>query len=206
MSNNTRHLREQFGIYLPRRSHPAWQALQTQTSQPQLHGHKLWGASRLLMDYLLQHPLTPQQPVLDLGCGQGSTSVFCATHFDSRIIANDADAAVFPYLDCLAEMNNCRIEHLIQSFDDINHDTLTNIDIIIGADICFWDHLAEPVYQLISRAIDAGVKKIIIADPNRPPFINVAEVCVEEYFGEILPWKTAIGGKVSGSILLIENA
>jgi predicted nicotinamide N-methyase len=203
---NKKYLREQFGIVLPRRSHPEWQTLQNAMQKPTLHGHRLWGASRLLMDYLTQHPLEKNLRILDIGCGWGITSVFCAKQFQATVIANDADPAVFTYVDFLAQLNHCQTESLIQPFDQINTATLNTIDILIGADICFWDHLAEPVFNLIQRAVATGVKKIIIADPNRPPFIAIAEACVNEFFGEVLPWKTAIGGKVSGSILLIENA
>lgn len=201
-----KYLREQFGVVLPRSSHPDWQALQIATQKPALHGHRLWGASRLLMDYLTHNPPEKDLRILDTGCGWGITSVFCAKQFQANVIANDADPAVFNYVNFLAKLNHCNIEPLIQPFDHIGDATLRSIDIVIGSDICFWDHIAEPVFNLLQRAIDAGVKKIIIADPNRPPFITVAEACVNEFFGEVIPWKTAIGGKVSGSILVIENA
>jgi predicted nicotinamide N-methyase len=206
VTSSSKYLREQFGVVLPRRSHPDWQKIQTGHQQPQLHGHKLWGASRLLMDYLSHHPLEKNLRILDLGCGWGITSVFCAKQFQARVIANDADPAVFPYVDFLAQLNDCKIESLIQTFDQISNKTLSHIDILIGADICFWDHLSEPVFDVIQRAVETGVKKIIIADPNRPPFIAAAEACVNEFFGELLPWKTAVGGKTSGSILIIENS
>ena len=31
---------------------------------------------------------------------------------------------------------------------------------LIAADICFWDELVDPVYNLVKRAVNAGVKKV----------------------------------------------
>lgn len=199
-------LREQFGILLPKKYHPTWLDLYQSDQIPHLHGDKIWNASRLLMDYLTQNPLEENQRILDVGCGQGVTSIFCTKHFNASVISNDADPAVFPYIDFLSALNECKTEYLACKFEEIEEELLSTIDILIGSDICFWDELEETVYELIQKAINNGVKKIIIADPNRPPFIAMAERCVDDFFGEIIPWKTSIGGKVSGSILIIENA
>ena len=48
---------------------------------------------------------------------------------------------------------------------------------LLAADVCFWDELVNPVFNLVNRAVRAGVKHILIADPERSPFFAVAERC-----------------------------
>ena len=58
---------------------------------------------------------------------------------------------------------------------------------------------------MISRAIDSGTKRILIADPQRAPFLRVAEAILSGYGGELLEWRVK-GTRSSGVILVIENA
>ena len=42
---------------------------------------------------------------------------------------------------------------------------LRQYDMLIAADICFWDELVDPVYKMVNRAVKAGVK----LHPDRRP-------------------------------------
>ena len=66
--------------------------------------------------------------------------------------------------------------------------------------------MSEALYELIARAVDAGVKQILIADPHRPPFLDVAEACIDDFFAELLPREVSTSRRHRGSILVIENA
>ena len=39
---------------------------------------------------------------------------------------------------------------------------------LMGTDICFWDEMTTPLFELIQRARAAGVEQVLIADPGRP--------------------------------------
>ena len=72
--------------------------------------------------------------------------------------------------------------------------------------ICFWDELVKPVSNMVNRAIDAGVKRIMIADPERSTFLEMAERCVDRHGGELVEWRTKGSVAARGSILIIDNA
>jgi predicted nicotinamide N-methyase len=171
-----------------------------------LHGNKLWGSAYLMMDFLQEHPLETGSRVLELGCGWGLASIYCAKYQQADVTALDADPAVFPYLALLAEHNQTTIKTLSADFTELSAEALSKYDVIIASDICFWDEMSEALYQLIARAVDVGVKKILIADPHRPPFIDVAEACIDDFFAELIPREINTTRRLSGSILLIENA
>ena len=54
--------------------------------------------------------------------------------------------------------------------------------------------MAEAVYQMIARAVDAGCGQILLSDPGRPPFLAVAEACVDDFYAELLPVEANGGG------------
>ncbi len=203
--NASAHTRQAYGITSLTSRHPDIQRLKRQQTEPSLHGNKLWGSCYLLMEYLQHAPLQSGSKVLDIGCGWGLGSIYCAKTFGCAVTASDADPAVFPYLNLLAEHNHVSIDTKAQRFSEISRQQLAGYDVIIGADICFWDELAEEVYQLIERALAAGVSRVILTDPQRPPFTEMAERCVEEHYAELLPIATDDPRRFTGSVLLIEN-
>ena len=198
--------RDYFGVRTLLASHPDMRRLKRATHATQLHGNKLWGSAYLLIDYLQKNPLPAASKVLDLGCGWGLASIYCAKHLQATVTAVDADPAVFPYLSLLAQHNAVNINTRCARFEALDADTLAQYDAIIASDICFWDEMSEEVFDLIHRAVDAGVKKIIIADPHRPPFLAVAEACIDDFFAELIPSEVLASRHHRGSILLIENA
>ena len=200
------HTRQAYGVTFLSSQHKALRKLKSHDSQPSIHGNKFWGSTYLLMDYLSNNPLSTGSKVLELGCGWGAAGIFCAKHFDTEVIAVDADPAVFPYLNLHAEINQVDITTAASYFEDLRAEHLADIDVIIGADICFWDELTDTLKHLIDMAIEAGVKKIILSDPERSPFLELAEHCVEEYFAELLPYNVDEPRRSSGCLLIIENA
>ncbi len=187
-------------------SHPAIRKLKRQHEQPSIHGNKLWRSSFLLIDYLKKKPPERCRSVLDAGCGWGMSGIYCAKTHNAKVISVDADADVFPYLLANAEANEVTVEPLASRFEKITTKQLENIDLLVAADICFWDELVNPVFNLVNRAVKAGVKKIIIADPERSPFFEVAERCADRFCAELLDWRTTKPLNASGSLLIIENA
>ena len=143
--------------------------------------------------------------VLDVGCGWGIGGIWCAKRFGAAVTSVDADPNVFPYLDVVADLNGVRTEHLVRRFERITTRELERYDLLIGADICFWDELTAPVANLVNRAIKAGVGEILIGDPERSPFLTMAERCIDRHGGELLEWCTRGALAARGTLLHINN-
>ena len=77
---------------------------------------------------------------------------------------------------------------------------------LIAADICFWDEMVNPVFNMINRAVKAGVKHIVIADPERPTFLQMAERCMNKHCAELIEWRCEGSIQARGAVLVIENA
>ncbi len=194
------------GVVMPTASHPAIRRVKRQGNYPSIHGNKLWKSSCLLIDYLHRYPPEHCRSVIDVGCGWGISGIWCARKFNARVTSMDADPDVFPYLEATAEINKVETEHLVSRFEKLKTRQLAQYDMLIAADICFWDELVDPVYNMVNRAVKAGVKQILIADPERPTFFEMAERCVEKHCAEIFEWETVSPIRASGAIMVIENA
>jgi hypothetical protein len=51
---------------------------------------------------------------------------------------------------------------ILKGFDELTQNHLRNVD------VCFWDNwdtMVSPIEDLIGRAMDMGVKLVLIADP-----------------------------------------
>jgi predicted nicotinamide N-methyase len=171
--------------------------------EPSIHGNKFWGSSWAIMDYLSQQGLPHGARVMDVGCGWGLAGIFCAHHFAARVTSVDADPEVFPYLELHAEINNVQVTPMRRKFGGLRRQELTDQDVILGADICFWDEMTLPLFQLIKRALAAGAQQIIMADPGRPPFSRLGDLCVAELGGEMKVWKAEEPVRVSASLLIV---
>ena len=205
MSTRTPHSRDLFGVTALSAAHPAMRQLK-RTHHATLHGNKSWSANYLLMDYLRQHPPEPGCQLLDVGCGFGLAGILCAKAFGAAVTAVDADESVFPFLQLHAAVNHVTIKTEQALFETISEPLLEASDWLIAADICFWDELADNVFELVERACNAGVEKIIIADPGRPPFWEMAEQCVEQFFAGIETRRIETPRATQGVVMVIENA
>ncbi|MEM6545748.1 MAG: methyltransferase domain-containing protein [Pseudomonadota bacterium] len=194
------------GVTLPTSRHPVIRRVKRSTDAPSIHGNKLWKSSCLLIDYLHRHPNPTPSRVLDAGCGWGIGGIWCAKEFGADVTSVDADPNVFPFLKATAELNGVVTDCKASRFEKLTIAYLSNFDTLIAADVCFWDEMVRPLANLVSRAIKAGVERIVIADPERPTFHEMAELCLERHGGELLPWSTKGSLATRGALLVINNA
>ena len=117
----------------------------------------------------------------------------------------DADPAVFPYLEAVVESGRVSTTPWVERFEKVRKKNLKQTDILFGGDICFWDELVKPVGQMIDSAIDAGVGTIVIGDPERPTFHEMAECAINKHGGELLDWRLSGTVKATGALLVIHN-
>jgi len=194
------------GVVMPTASHPDIRRVKRQGTYPSIHGNKLWKSSCLLIDYMNKNPPEKCKSVLDVGCGWGASGIWCAKKLGSKVTSMDADPDVFPFLEASAGINKVKTKQLVSRFEDLKTKQLAKYDMLIAADICFWDELVNPVTNMVNRAVKAGVKHILIADPERSTFFEMAERCVDKHCADIVDWKTRSPIKASGAIMVIENA
>ncbi len=74
-----------------------------------------------------------------------------------------------------------------------------------GADICFWDELTPVLFNLIRRALDQDVKRIIIADPGRSPFYDLAERCQARFNARVVERRTRTPRALSADLLIVDR-
>lgn len=181
------HMYQAYGIYLLESKHRLIRRLK-KAYQPSVHGHKTWNASFLLMDYLQHKPLKKKSKVLEVGCGWGPASIYCAKRFKARVTGLDVDKEVFPFLDVLAELNEVEIAPMTRRLETLKGPDLGKFDVIVGSDICFWDSLVKSLNQMINRAMKNGVKRIVITDPGRPTFYELCDMARKKHRVELAEW------------------
>jgi predicted nicotinamide N-methyase len=194
------------GVTMPTSSHPLVRQIRRQGVYPSIHGNKLWKSSRVLIDYLDKHRPVHSRHVLDVGCGWGIAGIWCAKALGSQVTSMDADASVFPFLAATADLNGVTATPLVSRFENLSTRQLSQFDLLIAADICFWEELVNPVFNLVNRAVKAGVKHIVIADPERSTFLDMAQRCQARHSAELLEWRTLRPVKARGALLVLENA
>jgi predicted nicotinamide N-methyase len=173
---------------------------------PSLHGFRVWPSSWLLIDYFNRSGFTRGSRVLDVGCGWGLAGIYCAKNHNSIVTCMDTDSAVFPYVRLHADTNNVDITTMVTGFEDLAVVNMKNFEIIIGADICFWDNMFETLKTLILKALKSGVKAVILSDPGREPFEKLGRYFVEEGNGKIMNWVVTRPHPIQGRILRINYA
>src|SRR2546425_11642872 len=190
-----------FGLTMLYPSHPEVRRLQHEAPRPALHGHKVWPTSFVLLDYLHHRGVPLGTRVLDLGCGWGLVGIACAKTFQAQVTGLDADAAVFPYLQLHAQRNGVHLATRHGTFAALTPQDLAAFDLLVGADICFWEDLVDPLYQLIRHSVAAGVAEILVADPSRPPFDELCARCVPLGDAEVFTWTMTTPVADTGRIL-----
>lgn len=197
-------MRRAFGLKILNANHKEIRRLKREGHQAELHGNKFWNSSFLIMDYLKKNPLKKKTRVLEIGCGWGLLGLYCAKNFGCKVTGIDADGNVLPFLQLHADINGVKMTGEKKSFQRLTVDYLNAYDLILGADICYWDDMTGILANLIARSKRAGVRQVLIADPCRPPFTDLAELCSKKYEQvELKETSLSRPVKASGEILIV---
>jgi predicted nicotinamide N-methyase len=194
--------RQAHGLTVLKAADPRIRSLKS-AHAPSLHGNKLWSSSWAVMDFLQTQGLPAGARVTDVGCGWGLAGIFCAHRFAAHVTCVDADPEVFPYLQLHAGLNGVQVRTRTSTFDQLGREELEGQDVLLGADICFWDELTQPLLELTRRGLGAGVQQIVIADPGRPPFSALCDRCVTEFGAEVKSWEADEPVRVRAELLIV---
>ena len=204
MPTNT--MRRAQGLKILNARHKEIRRLKREGHVAEIHGNKFWNSSFLIMDHLRRHSLAKRTRVLEIGCGWGLLGLYCAKRFSCKVHGIDAAAHVLPYLQLHADVNQVKMTAEKKTFQQLTVDYLSTFDLILGADICFWDELTPVLLNLMNRSKKAGVKHIMIADPCRPPFNDLSKKA-QERFDEVTVVEKFLSKPVraSGEILIVNK-
>jgi predicted nicotinamide N-methyase len=202
MINNQKKEIRAYGIKVLLSRHPIIRRLKKENI-PTSHGNKFWTSSWLLMDYFKRHGLSDGSRVMEIGCGWGLAGIYCAKKHDAIVTGIDIDSDVFPFCKAHADINKVDVSFIKKSFNGLRIRDLMGVDILIGADICFWDEMIDSLRRLINRALRADVKLILIADPVRSPFEELCDHFEAQNIGEVLNASVKRPRPISGQILRI---
>lgn len=192
--------RDVMGLKVLKNNHKWVRQLRDEYGYPSHHGNKVWNSSIVLMDYFKKHPIKRRSRVLEIGCGWAITAIYCAKNYQCSVAGLDIDKSVLPFAQLHAEINGVEIAAYAKSYQKASKTFLSEFDVIVGGDICFWDELSTPLYNLTRRAVDVGAR-VIIADPGRAPFMTVANRACDKLNADLHPWNTKVEKGVFGWVM-----
>ena len=141
--------------------------------------------------------------VMEVGCGWGLAAIYCAKKYGAKVTAIDRDSEILPYLLLHAGINEVEIIALKKDFTRLRARDFEQVDLLIGADICFWDNLVDPLRRLILRALSANVQQVLITDPGRSPFEQLGSYFINKGNGRVFDWTAQRPRRSQGRILSI---
>lgn len=191
-----KHIINHLGLKVLRSTHPKVRKIKRLQQGHSAHGNKVWRSSFALIDYFETYPLEPNSRVLEIGCGWGLSGLYVAKMQNANVTGIDIDAGVQAYFDLQNSLNDCALKFEHRSYESLITKDLMKFHYIIGSDICFWEEMIDSLLELIKKAKGSGVKKMLIADPGRPPFWELTDRCADMHRSEIIsrkiytPWKS----------------
>ena len=202
MAGSVKTMIRAYGISVLLSGHPEVRRLK-RVHVSSFHGNKFWNSSWLVMEFFRRRGLPERTRILDLGCGWGLAGIYCAKKHNAVVTGLDIDPDVFPYLRLHSEINKVKIATMKRGFGGLTGNDLKNFDVLIGADICFWDKLVRSLKRLINRALKTGPRMVLIADPGRPTFNELAKYFAEKRGAEVLDWTVQRPRRIQGRILKV---
>ena len=189
------------GVKALKPNHPEVAQLQREGYQPSDFGSRIWRSSYLLIDYLSDRSFEDTNDVIELGCGWGLAGTYLQKWHDVEVTATDIDADVFPYQQLLCRHNGVAMRTQQCSLSGLCRENLKQVDLMIGADICYSETNASDLESLCHRLADQGGGELILADSGRPPFHQLAEKLAHRYAVELTPTRLELPAIASGQVL-----
>ena len=203
INKNAKNEINHFGLTVYKPGHPSIRRLK-RLHRPSTYGNRVWETSWMLIDFLRNMDLPENLNVLEVGCGWGMPGIYCAKHLKARVTCMDKDAEVFPFLELHADVNRADVSFVKGGFESLTLESLSGVDVLLGAEICFWDEMSSELENLIETARLAGVRLILIADPGRAPFEVLDGFCLGRYNQGAVSWRIQRPYVFNGRILALQ--
>jgi len=138
-----------------------------------------WAGGQALARYILDHPgEVAGQAVLDFATGSGIVAIAAARAGAASVLAADIDPFCAAATALNAEANGVRIDF---TDADLLDAAPPGADLILAADICYEQPLADRVMAWLAAARAAGGARVLIGDPGRSYFPRSGLVQLAEY-------------------------
>ncbi len=130
------------------------------------HWIKIWEASLVLADYLLEAGLKRPQSVLEVGAGMGITGMFLAA-FGHEVTLTDNQEDSLALLRLNVEYNSLSDYARIRSLDWHEPDLEGRFDIICGAEVIYQESAFAPLTALFRRHLKPEGRIYLAHDRQR---------------------------------------
>ncbi|MFT5161998.1 MAG: putative nicotinamide N-methyase [Alteromonadaceae bacterium] len=200
MKGNFDHFSQE-GITVLKPNHDEVTKLRDAGLIPGKFGSRIWCSSYLLIHYLSTLALSKKQNVVELGCGWGLPAAYLKKKFGAKVLATDADDQVEHYQQLISRVNGVTVPFLPHSFCQLILDDLTDIDLLMGADICYSATNAKRLAELCYYYLAQGKGEIIIADSGRVPFFNLVDEMKQTFALTLSEVSIDLPTRTSGYIL-----
>lgn len=191
------------GLTVIKPNHSAAARMIARNSHPAMTGSRIWPSSYLLVNYLSTQAFSPEQHILELGCGWGLASTYVKKYFGAKVTASDGDYQVLAFQKLLNVANDLSIDFKHHSFAELAERNLSHIDIMMGADICYSPSIALDLERLFHRFASHGGSEIILADRGRPAFSALVERLKRRFPLQVFDRYIELPTKFQGKILHI---
>jgi predicted nicotinamide N-methyase len=137
-----------------------------------------WAGGQALARYLLDHPDEVKgRTVLDFATGSGVAAIAASLAGATRVLASDLDPFSQAAVALNAEANKVQVE---VSLADLLAAPPPAVDVILAADVCYEQPLADRVMAWLEASRSAGVH-VLIGDPGRTYFPKTGLERLAEY-------------------------
>ena len=187
-------------------AHPEIKKIFREGRLPIEFGNKVWATTLVVLNKINKEENSFKNlRVLEIGCGRGLLGIFLAKKYACKVTASDFDEKVIPLVKIQAKVNNVDIETKVASFSELTVEYLKDFDLVIGSEICYSEEVAKDLTKLIEKAMTAGVKKLILADPGRPDFKELMQNSIKSYKTVIEELPGSVNGKKTYLLSIEQN-
>ncbi|MEC9345497.1 MAG: 50S ribosomal protein L11 methyltransferase [Pseudomonadota bacterium] len=154
-------------LHLASEAVPLWQLTEEEMAAkglPPPYWAFAWAGGQALARYVLDHPETVRgKRVLDFATGSGLVAIAAALAGAAEVRASDIDRFAIAATRANAALNGVSVTC---SADDLVGSTLTGVDLVLAADICYEQPTAGRVLGWFRSLAAAGLP-VLLGDPGR---------------------------------------
>ena len=157
-------------LYLASDDLPLWQMGEAELERiglPAPFWAFAWAGGQAMARYVMDNPqLVAGKRVLDFGAGSALAGIAAKKAGAAYVLASEIDPVCDPAIALNAEANQVDIA---VTLDDLTQGPLTDIDIILAADVCYEGPSSRAIVAWLEDHVARGVT-VLVGDPGRTYF------------------------------------